>query len=89
MDGIDALDFLRRETVDLVIADIQMPRLDGFGLLAKMKEDGRLAGIPVIIVTSMESREEQERGLSLGADAYIIKRKFDQRNLLETIRQIL
>jgi len=43
----------------------------------------------VIVVSSMESREDQERGLALGADAYIVKRKFDQRELLETVRQIL
>ena len=44
---------------------------------------------PVIMLTSLERREEQEKGLALGADAYIVKRKFDQRDLLETIQQIL
>jgi two-component system chemotaxis sensor kinase CheA len=89
VDGIEALEQLRAEPADLVIADIQMPRLDGYGLVAEIKKDPRLARIPVIMVSSLERREEQERGLALGADAYIVKRKFDQQELLDAIRQIL
>jgi two-component system chemotaxis sensor kinase CheA len=89
VDGAEALDQLERDPADLVIADVAMPRMDGFELLERMKAHERLAGIPVIMVTSMEKREDQERGLRLGADAYIIKRKFDQRELLATVRQIL
>jgi two-component system, chemotaxis family, sensor kinase CheA len=89
VDGLDALALLRAEKVDLVIADIQMPRLDGFGLLAALKKDENLNQIPVIVVTSLEQPEDQERGLALGADAYIVKRKFDQGELLAAIRQIL
>ena len=72
-----------------MISDVQMPRLDGFGLLEEMKRDPRLARIPVIVVTSLENPEDQARGMALGADAYIVKRKFEQGSLLETIRQIL
>ncbi len=89
VDGADALEQLRVERPDLIIADIQMPRLDGFGLLEQLKQDPGLASIPVILVTSLERPEDQERGLALGADAYILKRKFDQRELLETIRQMV
>jgi two-component system chemotaxis sensor kinase CheA len=89
VDGVEALDLLHAERADLVIADIQMPRLDGFGLLAALKKDQNLNQIPVIVVTSLESPEDQERGLALGADAYIVKRKFDQGELLAAIRQIL
>lgn len=89
VDGVEALMQLRREAPDLVIADVEMPRLNGFGLLEAMKQDATLSHIPVIIVSSLERREDQERGLALGADAYIVKRKFDQEDLLATIRQIL
>jgi two-component system chemotaxis sensor kinase CheA len=89
LDGVEALAQLRDSPTDLVVTDIQMPRLDGFGLLEEMKKDPRLAHIPVIVVTSQERREDQERGLALGADAYVVKRKFDHEELLETIRQIL
>lgn len=89
VDGVDALAQIRSEKIDLVITDIQMPRLDGFGLLAEMKKDERLARIPVIVVSSIDRREDQERGLSLGADAYIVKQKFNHQDLLQTIQQIL
>ncbi|MCA1910218.1 MAG: response regulator [Magnetospirillum sp.] len=89
VDGIEALNRLRAERVDLVISDIQMPRLDGFGLLQAVKSDQSLKSIPVILVSSLEAREDRERGLALGADAYVVKRKFDQKELLETIGQIL
>jgi two-component system chemotaxis sensor kinase CheA len=89
VDGLEALALLRAEKADLVIADIQMPRMDGFELLAALKKDQNLNQIPVIVVTSLERPEDQERGLSLGADAYIVKRKFDQGELLAAIRQIL
>lgn len=89
VDGVQALEELRAEPADLVITDIMMPRMDGLDLLRHIKNDGDIAHVPVIVVTSMEKREDQERGLSLGADAYIVKRKFDQRELLDTVRQIL
>jgi two-component system chemotaxis sensor kinase CheA len=89
VDGIEALELLHAEKADAVIADLMMPRLDGFGLLQAIKKDPHLADIPVLIVSSIERPEDQERGLALGADAYIVKRKFDQRELLEMVRQIL
>jgi len=89
VDGVEALALLRSDPCNLAITDIQMPRLDGFGLIEEMKRDQRLARIPVIVVTSVDRREDQERGLSLGADAYIVKRKFDHQDLLSTIEQIL
>jgi two-component system chemotaxis sensor kinase CheA len=89
VDGMEALMLLQAEPGDLVIADVEMPRLDGFGLLAAIRKDPRLRSLPVIMVTSLEKREHQEKGLALGADAYIVKRHFDQSTLLETIRRLL
>lgn len=89
VDGLEALELLRAEKADLIITDIQMPRLDGFGLVEALKADRRLKAIPVIIVSSLERAEDQERGLLLGADAYVVKRKFDQTELLGAIRQMI
>lgn len=89
VDGLEALSLLQQEPGDLVIADVEMPRLDGFGLLAAIRNDARLRTLPVVIVTSLEKREHRERGLALGADAYIVKRHFDQSALLETIHRLL
>ncbi len=89
VNGLEALAALRSEPVDLVISDIQMPKLDGFGLLEAIKTDPKLSATPVIIVSSVESRDYQQRGLQLGADAYIVKRNFDHQELLQTIEQIV
>lgn len=91
VDGIDALYVLRSgETiVDVVIADVEMPRMDGFGLLQAIKADARLATIPVILMTSRAAPGDIRRGLDLGASAYITKQNFDQRELLATIGQLL
>jgi two-component system chemotaxis sensor kinase CheA len=89
VDGIDAMAQLRAEPVDVVVSDIEMPRLDGFDLLRAMKGDEKLADIPVILVTSREDPADRERGLRLGADAYVVKQRFDQAELLKTIRQVI
>jgi len=91
VDGIDALNVLRSgdAIVDLVIADVEMPRMDGFGLLQAIKTDPRLSALPVILMTSRAAPEDVRKGLDLGASAYITKQKFDQRELLATIGQVL
>ncbi len=88
-DGLEALELLRVEMADLIITDIQMPRMDGFEFVEALKADSRLNRIPVIIVSSLDRAEDQERGLLLGADAYVVKRKFDQTELLEAIGQLI
>lgn len=89
VDGLDALLQLRANPVDLVVADVEMPRIDGFTLLKELKRDTDLRRIPVILVTSLRRTEDLERGFALGAEAYLTKQKFDQRELLDTIKQIL
>jgi two-component system chemotaxis sensor kinase CheA len=91
VDGVDALNVLRsgEAMIDLVVADIEMPRMDGFGLLQAIKTDPRIASTPVILMTSRADAEDVRRGLDLGASAYLTKQKFDQRELLATIGQLL
>jgi two-component system, chemotaxis family, sensor kinase CheA len=88
--GAQALEFLRRgEHVDLVVSDVEMPELDGFGLTSEIRRDPRLAQIPVILITSLNAPEHKERGAMAGADAYMVKGEFDQGVLLETINRLL
>jgi two-component system chemotaxis sensor kinase CheA len=89
VDGIDALTTLRTGKFDLVVSDVEMPRMDGFDLTARIRSDKKLADLPVILVTALESREHKERGIDVGASAYIVKSSFDQSNLLEVIRRLI
>jgi two-component system chemotaxis sensor kinase CheA len=66
-----------------------MPKMNGFELTAKIRSDKKLSEIPVVLVTALESREDRERGIEVGADAYIIKSSFDQTNLLEIIKKLI
>lgn len=90
LDGQEAFNILMTaELPDLVISDVQMPRMDGFSLTARIKKEPRTAALPVILVTSLGSTEDKARGIEVGADAYIVKQRFDQINLLETINQLI
>jgi two-component system chemotaxis sensor kinase CheA len=89
VDGAEAYSQLQAEPADLIVSDVEMPRMDGFALLEAVRRDPHLKETPLILVTSLEQREHKERGLSLGADAYVVKRNFEQTDLLETIRQLL
>lgn len=91
VDGQEALDRLRAriEPVDLVVADVEMPRLTGFGLVEALRAEEDFARLPIVLMTSRGDEEDVARGLQLGADAYLTKQKFDQRELLDTIGQLL
>jgi two-component system chemotaxis sensor kinase CheA len=88
-DGVEAWTAVKTGSFDLVISDVDMPRLDGFGLTERIREDRELADLPVVLVTALESREDKERGIEVGANAYVIKSSFDQSNLLEIIRRLV
>jgi len=89
VDGADAYIALKAGTFDLVVSDVEMPRMDGFDLTAKVRADKRLAELPVVLVTALGSREHRERGIDAGANAYIVKSSFDQSNLLEVIGRLI
>ncbi len=89
VDGVDALTTLKTGHFDLVVSDIEMPRMDGFDMTARIRADKKLAELPVVLVTALSSREDRERGIDAGANAYIVKSSFDQTNLLEVIRRLI
>jgi two-component system chemotaxis sensor kinase CheA len=89
VDGFDALALLQEGSFDLVSSDVEMPRMDGFELTARIRADQRFSRLPVILVTSMDSPEDRRKGINAGADAYIVKSSFDQSNLLDTIRKLI
>lgn len=89
VDGAEGYTTLKTGTFDLLVSDVEMPRMDGFDLTAKVRADKNLSELPVVLVTALESREHRERGIDAGANAYIVKSSFDQSNLLEVIRRLL
>jgi two-component system, chemotaxis family, sensor kinase CheA len=89
VDGADALDKLRSQPYDLVVSDVEMPRVDGFQLSARIRSELGLTDLPVVLITSLASEEHRRQGLEAGAQAYIVKSQFNQDSLLEVIRQLL
>lgn len=88
VDGLQGWNMLKSEKFDLVITDVEMPELDGFQLTEKIRNDNSISQIPVILVTSLESKEDKERGIDVGASAYIVKSDFHQSNLLDIIKRL-
>lgn len=88
-DGYQALDIIGSKKCDMVVTDIQMPNMDGLTLTKNIKTQYRFLQIPVILVSSMGSDEDKAKGLESGADAYIVKKDLSQRELIETIEQLL
>jgi signal transduction histidine kinase len=83
-DGVSALERIRRRPPDLVIADVMMPRLDGFGLLRALREDQATAQIPIMLLSARAGEEASAEGLRAGADDYIIK-PFSARELIARV----
>ncbi len=89
IDGTDGLARLKSRHFDAVVSDVEMPRMDGLELTQNIRADQSLADLPVILVTSLDSPKDRERGVEVGADAYIVKGSFDQSNLLEMLDRLL
>lgn len=89
VDGMEAWHLLAEKGADLVVSDVEMPRMDGFSLTAAIRDSRRFRELPVILVTAKESDADKTRGLAAGADAYCLKSAFDQKDLLATIARLL
>lgn len=88
-DGLEAMSRLKDNPVQIVISDIEMPNLDGFALTRALRADARYEALPIILVTSRERDEDRQAGMTAGANAYIVKRGFDQTELLGIIEQLI
>lgn len=88
-DGMEGWRILGEQPVDLVVSDVEMPRMNGFELCRAIRGSDRLSDLPIILVTGQEAAEHREQGLEAGADAYLPKSSFDQQSLLDTIQQLL
>lgn len=89
VDGLDAWNQLAAGRFHAVVSDVDMPRVNGFELTAKIRAAAAHAALPVVLVTARGSREDQGRGIDVGANAYIVKSNFDQGNLLEVLATLV
>jgi two-component system chemotaxis sensor kinase CheA len=89
VDGLAAWTELKTGTFDAVVSDVEMPRMDGFSLTEKIRADAGLADLPVVLVTSRETQDDRERGIDAGANAYIVKSRFEQSNLLSALERLV
>lgn len=89
VDGIHGFAALQTANFDIVVSDVEMPRMDGFALTAKIRSTDAFRDLPVILVTALESAEDRMRGIEAGASAYLVKQSFDQSNLLDAIHRFI
>ena len=87
-DGAAALDAVRRQAPDLVLSDVMMPRLDGFGLLRELRADPATAGVPVVLLSARAGEESRVEGMQAGADDYLVK-PFSARELRVRVAALL
>lgn len=88
VDGQDALEKAEIETIDLVLTDQNMPRLDGIGLTRKLREDPKFKATPILILTTESSDQMKQAGRAAGATGWLVK-PFDPARLIEIVRKVI
>ncbi len=89
VDGQDAWQQLQNTSFDLLVSDVQMPEMDGFALTEKVKQSDVYQHLPVILVTTLAGEQDHQRGIEVGADAYIVKGAFETKALLDVVQQFV
>jgi two-component system chemotaxis sensor kinase CheA len=89
VSGEEALEKARAAPYALFLVDVEMPGMDGFAFIERIRADPRLRDVPSILVTSRMSPEDRQRGREVGAQGYVVKSEFDQGVLLERIRTLV
>ncbi|MCB4771643.1 hybrid sensor histidine kinase/response regulator [Ancylobacter sp. Lp-2] len=89
VDGMDGWNAVRSEAFDLVVTDVDMPRMDGIELVTLIKRDPRLNRLPVMIVSYKDREEDRRRGLDAGADYYLTKSSFHDETLIHAVEDLI
>ena len=89
IDGVEGIEKMGQKTYDLVVSDIQMPRMDGYEFISKFKNDEKYKNIPAIIISTLAQEEEKRKGFEAGADRYIVKSAFDKDTLLTAVESLI
>ena len=89
LDGLKGLELAKKETPDLILLDIILPKMDGFEVLKRVKEDDKISEIPVIILTNLSDINDIQKALDLGATTYLVKADFHLEDVLKKIKKVL
>jgi len=89
IDGLDALEKLQANDYDMVVTDLEMPRLDGFGLVRRIRNQSRYEDLPLMIISTRESSEDRMRALESGADTYMVKQQLNGDEILQTVKALV
>jgi two-component system sensor histidine kinase and response regulator WspE len=89
VDGVDGWNAVRTGAFDLIVTDIDMPRMDGIELVRLIKRDPKLAKLPVMIVSYKDREEDRRRGLEAGADYYLTKGSFHDDTLQQAVADLI
>jgi DNA-binding response OmpR family regulator len=89
LDGEVGFTMAKEQNPDLILLDLILPRMDGFEVLKALKKDEKTKGIPVIVMTNLESVQDVEKALELGATTYLVKANYTLDEVLEKIKQTI
>ncbi|OGD23325.1 hypothetical protein A2Z10_01370 [Candidatus Azambacteria bacterium RBG_16_47_10] len=88
-DGETGLALVLQEMPDLVLLDLILPKMDGFSVLQTLKGDEKTKDIPVMVLTNLETAEDVEKVITLGATTYLVKANYDLPDIVEKVREVL
>jgi len=86
LDGEIGLRLAQTKKPDLILLDLILPKIDGFGVLKQLKEDEKTKDIPVIVLTNLEGMQDVERAIKMGASTYLVKSNYDLEEVVEKIK---
>lgn len=89
VDGQDGYETLMKEEFDMLVSDVEMPRMNGFELTSMVRQNGAFTDMPIVLVTGRDKPEDRKKGMEAGANAYIIKGSFEKSNLLDSIQRLI
>ena len=88
-NGLEGYNTLQNGLFDAVVSDVEMPYLDGFSLVIKIRQHKEFKDLPIVLVTTLDTDADRQRGADAGANAYILKGRFNQEALLETLETLI
>ena len=89
LDGEKGLELAKTENPDLILLDLVMPKMHGFEVLKRLKQDEKTKDIPIIVLTNLESMEDVEKAIELGATTYLVKASYSLEEVIDKIKKAL